>query len=183
MELTRVASSPVNGKYTGGGCLNTGQKLRFSQLPNQHGTTWAVTSTAKWADCFWECRQPSGFYSIVTFSYLVFSVLFTVSKYFYQVVYVSYTVYPFDPACTSKCIVHVPFNIPFQLFTSEFNMNNYVVLQTKIIVFSNINTVLYLFPMQNFMLNQPYSMYDFGWCNLETDVWINHETDAWVNLN
>ena len=31
-------------------------------------------------------------------------------------------------------------------------------------------------PMQNFMLNQPYSMYDFGWCNLEMDAWINHET-------
>ena len=32
----------------------TSHKLQFSQLPNQHGTTWAVTSTAQWADCFWE---------------------------------------------------------------------------------------------------------------------------------
>ena len=44
MELTQVASSPVNGKDTWGGYLNTSQKLRFNQLPNQHGTTWAVTS-------------------------------------------------------------------------------------------------------------------------------------------
>ena len=36
-------------------CRRTTQKLQFSQLPNQHGTTWAVTSTAQWADCFWEC--------------------------------------------------------------------------------------------------------------------------------
>ncbi len=42
---------------------------------------------------------------------------------------------------------------------------------------------LYKLPMQNFMLNQPYSMYNFGWCNLEMDAWINHEMDAWVNLN
>ncbi len=28
----------------------------------------------------------------------------------------------------------------------------------------------FLIPMQNFMLNQPYSMYDFGWCNLEMDA-------------
>ncbi len=34
----------------------TSHKLQFRQLPNQHGTTWAVTSTAQWADCFWECR-------------------------------------------------------------------------------------------------------------------------------
>ncbi len=47
MDPTQVASSPVNGKYTPGGCFKTGQKLRFSQLPNQHGTTWAVTSTAQ----------------------------------------------------------------------------------------------------------------------------------------
>ncbi len=33
-------------------------------------------------------------------------------------------------------------------------------------------------PMQNFMLNQPYSMNDFGWCNLEMDACINHEMDA-----
>ncbi len=24
---------------------------------NQHGTTWAVTSKAQWADCFWECTE------------------------------------------------------------------------------------------------------------------------------
>ncbi len=34
----------------------TSHKLQFSQLPNQHGTTWAVRSTAQWADCFWECN-------------------------------------------------------------------------------------------------------------------------------
>ncbi len=34
----------------------TSHKLQFSQLPNQHGTTWAVTSTAQWANNFWECR-------------------------------------------------------------------------------------------------------------------------------
>ncbi len=33
----------------------TSQKLQFSHLPNQHRTTWAVTSQAPWADCFWEC--------------------------------------------------------------------------------------------------------------------------------
>ena len=33
----------------------TSQKLCFSRLPNQHGTTWAVTMTVRWADCFWEC--------------------------------------------------------------------------------------------------------------------------------
>ncbi len=55
MELTQVESSPVNGNYNRGGCLNTCQKLHFSQLPNQHGTTWTVTSTAQWGDCFWEC--------------------------------------------------------------------------------------------------------------------------------
>ncbi len=55
MELTQVASGPVNVKYTWDRCLKTSQKLHFSQLPNQHGTTWAVTSTAQWADCFWEC--------------------------------------------------------------------------------------------------------------------------------
>ncbi len=65
MELTQVASSPVNGKYTWGRCLKTGQKLHFSQLPNQHGTTWAVTSTAQWADCFWECRVTSGIYWMI----------------------------------------------------------------------------------------------------------------------
>ncbi len=37
----------------------TSHKLQFSQLPNQHGTTWAVTSTAQWADCFWECTTHS----------------------------------------------------------------------------------------------------------------------------
>ena len=47
MELTQVATSPANGKYTRDGCLKTGQKLRFSQLPNQHGTISAVTSTAQ----------------------------------------------------------------------------------------------------------------------------------------
>ena len=26
---------------------------------NQHVTTWAVTSTAQWADCFWECLFSS----------------------------------------------------------------------------------------------------------------------------
>ena len=36
-------------------CLCT-QKLQFSQLLDQHGTTWAVTSTAQWVDCFWGCR-------------------------------------------------------------------------------------------------------------------------------
>ncbi len=39
-------------------CPRTSQKLRLSQLPNQHGTTWAGTSTAQWADCFWECEYP-----------------------------------------------------------------------------------------------------------------------------
>ncbi len=38
-------------------CHKTGQKLHFSQLPNQHGTTWAVTSTAQWANYFWECEN------------------------------------------------------------------------------------------------------------------------------
>ncbi len=31
------------------------QQLHPSQPPNQHGTIWAVTFTAEWADCFWEC--------------------------------------------------------------------------------------------------------------------------------
>ncbi len=48
---------------------------------------------------------------------------------------------------------------------------------------SSFGTVAFYIPMQNFMLNQPYSMYDFGWCNLEMDAWINHEMDTWVNLN
>ncbi len=33
------------------------KKLQFSQLPNQHGTIWAVMSTARWSDCFWECKN------------------------------------------------------------------------------------------------------------------------------
>ncbi len=45
MEPTQEASSSVNGKCTQDSCLETGQKLHFSNLPNQHGTTWAVTST------------------------------------------------------------------------------------------------------------------------------------------
>ncbi len=32
----------------------TSHKLQFNQLAYQHGTTWAVTSRAQWADCFWE---------------------------------------------------------------------------------------------------------------------------------
>ena len=31
------------------------KSLWLSQLLDKHGTTWAVTSTAQWADCFWEC--------------------------------------------------------------------------------------------------------------------------------
>ncbi len=30
------------------------QMLRFSQLLNQHGTTWVVTSTTQGVNCFWE---------------------------------------------------------------------------------------------------------------------------------
>ncbi len=51
MQLTQVTSSPVNGNLTWVSCFRAGQKL-----PNQHGTTWAVTSTVQWADCFWEWR-------------------------------------------------------------------------------------------------------------------------------
>ncbi len=39
----------------------TSQKLHFSQLLNQHGTSWAVTSTVQWADCFWECCNTDNF--------------------------------------------------------------------------------------------------------------------------
>ncbi len=58
--LVWVIYSPVNGKITWVSCLRTGQKLHFSQLLNQHGTTSAVTSTAQWADCFWECSDQAG---------------------------------------------------------------------------------------------------------------------------
>ncbi len=37
-------------------------KLHLSQLPNQHRTIWAVTSTAEWTDWFWECEYWSGKY-------------------------------------------------------------------------------------------------------------------------
>ncbi len=55
-KLTQVISCPVNGEYTRVSGLRTSQKLHLSQLLNQHGTTWAVTSTAQWADCFWESK-------------------------------------------------------------------------------------------------------------------------------
>ncbi len=52
--------------------------------------------------------------------------------------------YHYDYMCNKKCISFE--NTPRRVPTSFF------------------------FPMQNFMLNQPYSMYDFGWCNLEMDA-------------
>ena len=54
MKLTQVIFCSLSWFHWPG----TSHKLQFSQLPNQHGTTWAVTSTAQWADCFWECRGP-----------------------------------------------------------------------------------------------------------------------------
>ncbi len=53
----------------------TSHQMQFSQLPNQHGTTWAVTSTAQWADCFWErvifLTFPWPFYNLVDTGYVV----------------------------------------------------------------------------------------------------------------
>ncbi len=39
-------------------------------------------------------------------------------------------------------------------------------------------------PMQNFMLNQPYSMYDFGWCHLEMMLEsCLYLPEGWICLN
>ncbi len=56
MQLTQVLFSSLNWDASWVQSPRTSQKLWFSQLPNQHGTTWAVTSTAQWADCSWECN-------------------------------------------------------------------------------------------------------------------------------
>ncbi len=53
-QWTPVISNWINSWFH---WPRTNYKLQFSQLPNQHGTTWAVTSTAQWADCFWECSS------------------------------------------------------------------------------------------------------------------------------
>ena len=53
MQLTQVIFHSLYWSAIWVYC-STGQKLQLSQLPNQHGTTWAVTSTAQWANCFWE---------------------------------------------------------------------------------------------------------------------------------
>ena len=55
-------------------CPRSSQKLQFSELPNQHGTTWAITSTAQWADCFWEYTQNPGLqlHKILNWAHLLF---------------------------------------------------------------------------------------------------------------
>ena len=46
--------------FTVSGWLHKGiRKLHLSQPTNQHRTIWAVTSTAEWADCLWECKNVS----------------------------------------------------------------------------------------------------------------------------
>ncbi len=56
-QWTPVISSWIKWNTSWFHWPRTSHKLQFSQLPNQHGTTWAVTSTAQWADCFWECNK------------------------------------------------------------------------------------------------------------------------------
>ncbi len=54
-QWTPVISNWINWNASWFHWPRTSHKLQFRQLPNQHGTTWAVTSTAQWTDCFWEC--------------------------------------------------------------------------------------------------------------------------------
>ena len=58
-QWTPVISSWINWNASWFHRPRTSHKLQFRQLPNQHGASWAVTSTAQWADCFWECRLDS----------------------------------------------------------------------------------------------------------------------------
>ncbi len=58
-QWNSVISSWINWNTSWFHWPKTSHKLQLSQLPNQHRTTWAVTSTAQWADCFWECRVCS----------------------------------------------------------------------------------------------------------------------------
>ncbi len=62
MQLTQVSCHSLNWNPIWIHCSRTSQKLRVSQLPNQHGTTWAVTSTGQLGNCFWQCRYKLRFF-------------------------------------------------------------------------------------------------------------------------
>ncbi len=56
MLLTHVIFCSLDRSASWVYYLRPSQKSQLIQLPNQHGTIWAVTSTAQWAGCFWDCR-------------------------------------------------------------------------------------------------------------------------------
>ncbi len=64
-QWTPVISSWMDWNANWLHCPRTTQKFHFSQLPNRHGTTWAVMSTAQLADYFWECNGWKSGLSIV----------------------------------------------------------------------------------------------------------------------
>ncbi len=56
-------------------CNYAVQRLHLSQPPKQHGTIWAVMSTAEWADCSWECRQNNNEYVVNIFHKMHWSMI------------------------------------------------------------------------------------------------------------
>ncbi len=68
-QWTSEISSWSNWKASWFHWPRTSRKLQFSQLPNQHGTTWAVTSTTQWADCFWECIMVAIYHDLSCTAY------------------------------------------------------------------------------------------------------------------